>query len=115
MSFEALPHDLEQNVQRIANDLHVPRDEALLKIIETGITALRPKTSSKRSTSLSPVVAEALREADLVRAARTEELSNLSTRNEAAASLIGFLKDEPEIVAAIREATRDSRRALYGN
>lgn len=57
---------------------------------------------------------EALRKVDQIRADRASELAGLSTRNDSGAKLIGFLKDEPDIVEAIREASQERRRAMYG-
>jgi hypothetical protein len=42
MRLDHLPTNIEQNVQRIADELHIPRDEALLKVIETGLTFIKP-------------------------------------------------------------------------
>ena len=37
MSFEQLPQELEQGVKRFAQELHVSHDEAVLRLIETGL------------------------------------------------------------------------------
>ena len=85
-------------------------------MIETGIKAIKPVPIGTPTTAQRCIVAEALRKAGLVRTERAEELAKLSaTRNESAASLLGFLKDEPEIVDAMRGAAREHRQALYGS
>jgi hypothetical protein len=42
MSLERLPANIEQGVQRLADELHISHDEAVLKLIETGLTTIRP-------------------------------------------------------------------------
>jgi len=63
--------------------------------------------------SASGIVATALKKAEAVHAARVAELATLSSRNESACQLIGFLKDEPEIVGALHQAAKEHRQALY--
>ncbi len=38
MSFEPLPPHLEQSVQRFASQQHITHDEAVIRLIETGLT-----------------------------------------------------------------------------
>ncbi|HEY3780862.1 MAG TPA: hypothetical protein VGL56_07250 [Fimbriimonadaceae bacterium] len=45
MSLEPLPPKIERGVERYAREQHISHDEALLKLIETGLTAA--KTSGK--------------------------------------------------------------------
>jgi len=51
MSLDHLPASIEQGVQRFAAELHISHDEALLKLIETGLTVSRLTTPAapKRS------------------------------------------------------------------
>ena len=44
MSFEPLPANLEQGVQRFAEQQHVSHDEAVLMLIETGLKSI-PKSA----------------------------------------------------------------------
>jgi hypothetical protein len=113
MHYEPLPPNLEQGIERFASEQHISTTEALRKLVETGLMTFKPAPQKSQANAPSEVVTEALRKAELVRAARTEELAALSTRNESAALLIGFLKDEPEVVEAIRQAAHDHRQALY--
>ena len=39
MSLEPLPPNIERGVERFAQEQHISHDEALLKLIETGLTA----------------------------------------------------------------------------
>lgn len=41
MSLDHLPASIEQGVQRFADELHISHEEALLRLIETGLTAQR--------------------------------------------------------------------------
>lgn len=42
MSLDHLPANIEENVQRFADELHISHDEALLQLIQTGLSASRP-------------------------------------------------------------------------
>ena len=46
MSFEHLPSNLEQDVQRFASRQHISRDEAVIKLIETGLDLVKAKPGS---------------------------------------------------------------------
>ena len=113
MHYGPLPPNLEKGIERFASEQHISTAEALRKVVETGLMAIKPAPQGSLTGAQCAIVAEALRKAELVRAARTEELAELSTRNESAGLLIGFLKEEPEIVEAIRQAAHEHRKALY--
>ena len=112
MHYEPLPKNIEQDIERIATQQHISTNEALLKVVETGLDQLRLRSVPPRKANQIDIVADAIRKAESVRESRQKELLALGKENKNAAKLIGFLKDEPEIVDAIREATRDHRRAI---
>lgn len=112
MHYDPLPHNIEKDIERIANQQHITPTEALLKVVETGLISF-PSNGKRSSIGTSnALVSDALRKVDLIRADRAKELASLSKKNDGAMSLIGILKDEPEIVEAIRQAGRDQRQAL---
>jgi len=41
MSFEHLPADIELGIQSCASELHISHDEAVLKVLEVGLLAMR--------------------------------------------------------------------------
>ena len=114
MSLDHLPANIEQDVRQFASLQRISRDEAVVKLIETGLSVTRPEPKPATQQRRSQVVAEAVSKIQQVREERAKELATLSTRSEAAGELIGFLKDEPEAVEAIRQATRERRAAMYG-
>ena len=113
MYYEPLPPNLEQGVERFASEQHISVTEALRKLVETGLKTFKPTTPETPAATQKIIVAEALRKAEAVRAARQEELAAISHRSESAGLLLGFLKDEPEILEAIRQAAHEHRQALY--
>lgn len=114
MSSEPLPKQVEEDVARFAQQRHLSRDEAVLSLIKSGIEREilgRPTETGKSN----PLVAKAMRNAKAVRGDRSKELARLSDRDSSVGELIGFLGDEPDVVAAIREANSDRRSAMYGS
>lgn len=95
---------------------HVSAQVAAQQLIRGAVEAgLTPRKRGRKDAGPKPhdLVIEALRKVELVRAERAVELAKLSTQNDSAGTLIGFLKDEPELVGAIREASKERRRATY--
>ena len=45
MSFEPLPPNLEKGINRFAREHHLSHDEAVIKLIETGLTIVSPPTT----------------------------------------------------------------------
>lgn len=113
MSLEPLPPRLERAVANFAKKERISHDEAILKLLAAGLSQTDPRPSAKQTNS-SRVVAEALRKVEGVVEARAEELAALSRRDKSVKGLIGFLKDEPDVVEAIRTANRERRQASYG-
>ena len=113
MYYEPLPPNLEQGVERFANEQHISVTDAMRKLVETGLKTFKSAPSETPTPTQKSIVAEALRKAEAVRTTRQQELAAISHRSESAGLLLGFLKDEPEIVEAIREAAHEHRQALY--
>jgi hypothetical protein len=113
MSFE-LPNNIEKSVQQFAAERHLSHDAAVVKLIETGLQH-SPKNGKPSKNKSGNLVTDALQKVEGVRAERTKELAELSRRDEAVGRLIGFLKDEPETVEAIRQAHSDRLQAMYGS
>lgn len=82
MSLEPLPPNLEQGVQRFAAEQHISHDEALRKLIQTGLTTSQtaprtPSEEAKRKKAQGPL-----------------DGSNPS-------GIIGLFKDDPVAIQAI--------------
>jgi len=103
MSLDHLPSNIEQGVQRIANELHIPRDEALLKVIETGISTIR----------LSPAATLPTREErqarlDLVTELRAQKgKARAPLRTDNPEKIIGLFGDAPELVDSILQVVEE--------
>lgn len=110
-----IPEDSQRGhlIASLVAEQHITPGQAVEKIIDI-VAQKDPEPMTGTGKSASDIVAEALRKVDQVREERTQELAGLASRNESAAKLIGFLKDEPELVEAIREATTERRQAMYG-
>ena len=52
MSFEPLPSNLEQDVRQFASRQHISRDEAVIKLIETGLHVTKPKSPIEQGLGL---------------------------------------------------------------
>lgn len=119
MSFEPLPTSLEQGVNRFADEQHISRDEAVLKLIQTGLTASfgqsnAPEVANSRTVATcadDSIAARRVRTAE--RQANRETLAKI--RPIAPDALIGFLAGAPEVAEAIRALAEDRRRQAFGN
>jgi hypothetical protein len=113
MEFKPLNPELEESIEKFANERHISTDDALRELVETGLKASEPEPPYELTEEDRAIVAEAMRKVELIRPARRAELAALSKPNESAGLLIGFLKDEPEIAQAIRGAILETRKGLY--
>ncbi len=43
MGFEDLPDDIEQDIRRFADEQHLTRDEAVIRLLESGLVATKTK------------------------------------------------------------------------
>jgi len=109
-----IPEDSQRGhlIASLAAEQHITPNQAVEKIIDI-VAQKQGSAKTGRAAFVNDIVAEALLKVDQVRAERTQELVALSSRNDSASKLIGILKDEPEIVEAIREAGRERRQAMY--
>jgi hypothetical protein len=115
MSLDHLPANLEKDVQIIANELHIPRDEALLKVIESGITEIRPQTKGTLKQE-NDILANAMKIRRIRNAARQAAREALAlSRPETPDALIGFLADAPEVAENIRRLAYERRSQAFGD
>jgi hypothetical protein len=112
MSLEHLPPNIEQGIQRFADERHISHDEALVRLIQTGLTASKPTTVPKAADESAAHALAARRERSAERRARRESLAQ--TRPETPDALIGFLADAPEIAESIRQLAHERRRHAFG-
>jgi len=99
-------------IATLTAEQHITPSQAVAKIIDQAGRQQAPEPVQDQD--VKTIVAEALRKVEQVRPQRAQELASLSGRNESAAQLIGFLNDDPEIVEAIRESSREHRATRYG-
>jgi hypothetical protein len=110
MSFEHLPPSIEQGIQRFADERRISHDEALLRLIQTGLTATKPTPHA--GDEIAENAMEARRQRSSERRARREALAK--TRPESPDALIGFLADAPEVAESIRQLAHERRRHAFG-
>jgi len=107
MGLDRLPPNIEQGVQSYADALHITHDEAVLRILETGLKAVSPRVDKTPAEE----IAEERRRRDVQRQLRLKTLAeNPPARAEA---VIGAFADTPGFRDAIDGVI--SRRAhRYG-
>ena len=113
MSLEHLPTNIEEGVQQFAIRQQISRDEAILKLVETGLSVTKSEPEPAKKSGQTQLVAEAVSKIQQVREERAIELATLSTPSESANELIGFLQGDPETVETIRQAIHERRGAMY--
>ena len=119
MSFEPLPQNLEQGVNRFAQQQHVSHDEAVLILIETGLRHAPLPESLNEDNAVGPRLevtangrgAPLRKIAEDVRPTRGPQ-PPLRTDNPE--SIIGLFADSPEIVDYILEEV-ESRSERYSS
>ncbi len=122
MSFEELPRDLEASVQRFARQQHISQDEAVLKLIEVGLSIVAAENES--STAANDIetanVEDVLAAATSARRRRTEARQVhrerlAEARPDAPDALIGYLGDAPEVAESIRKLAIERRNQAFGS
>lgn len=114
MSLEPLPPNLEQGIQQYAAEQHISHDEAVRELLQAALGGSIQR-KPRKSAGIGPAVNEAISKIEKVRNQRAKELKELSIRDESVRRLIGILRNEPEALEAIRDASQEWRRAMYGS
>jgi len=114
MSLEHLPSKIETVLQRIAKEQHIPRDEALLRVIETGIASLRLSSTGAHSTRKERQARKKL--VTELRGQRNDG-PQAPLRTDNPERVIGLFGDCPEIADSILHVVeeRSQRYAESGN
>ena len=97
--------EIKLGVRRFAQDQGLSFDQAVAELFPS-VHAKHAKVDAELEEALSKIAE--------IRARRADEVATVCTPNPLAGMLIGMLKDEPELVEAIREAGRERRQRQYG-